>query len=112
LIYKNSSRVGVFGSSAKPGLDAEAACSRWGRVEDPIAHENLGQANCEKFDRAIFWPHSAREKRKRGLQGVPAGFIGKKRRHMVDELKRRGINGNDGTILRSGNHGIDDEIAE
>jgi hypothetical protein len=81
-------------------------------VEGPIIYENIGPfRSVARYDPNFFWSHAVGEKQRRGLQGVPSGFTGKKRRQMVDELMRIGIDGNDGSILTSGSHDMD-EVAE
>jgi len=79
-------------------------------VDGPIIYEKLGPSKCEKFDPHLFRVHAMGEKRRRGLEGISAGFTGMKRRQTVDELKRSGIDGNDGSIPGSGSHDIDDGV--
>jgi hypothetical protein len=81
-------------------------------VEGPVIYENFGPFKSEQFDPNFFWLHAMGEIRQRGLQGVPAGFTGKKRRHMVEELMRRGIDGNDGSIFGSSSNETEDETEE
>ena len=80
-------------------------------VDGPIIYEKLGPSKCEKFDPHLFRVHAMGEKRRRGLQGVPAGFTRRKRRQMMDDLKRRGIDGDDGSIFGSSTRD-EDEVAE
>jgi hypothetical protein len=72
-------------------------------VEARIPHRNLGRYDSAAgYDPDFFWRHARGETLRRGLPGVPAGFTGKKRREMVDELLKRGIDGNDESIRGSG----------
>jgi hypothetical protein len=77
-------------------------------VDGPIISENLGLFKSARFDPDFFWSHAVKEKLKRGLQAVPAGFTRKKRKQMVDALMSRGIDGDDGSIRGSGSYDLDE----
>jgi hypothetical protein len=75
-------------------------------VEARITHQNLGRTSppCDVI--LTFLAACRRRGAEAGLPRVPAGFTRTKRRQMVDGLMRRGIDGNDGSVLGLGSPDI------